>query len=152
MSPKVGAQSWNNQRLQGSKTGNCPHGSVQWSPTPAESTAKPPPDHYFELRLSFNTFCMLIWMLFGDECDCYKGLLEVAGTLNQQEVHIIHKSFTADVCRCITRAILTDGRSFFTTVLGESQFRWGEQFRWPMSLIHKITDNVRFAKAINRPM
>ena len=49
----------------------------------------PPPDNYFELRLSVNTFCALIWTLFGDECDYYKGLLEVAETLDQQEVHII---------------------------------------------------------------
>ena len=83
----------------------------------------PPPDNYFELRLSVNTFCALIWTLFGDKCDYCKGLLEVAETLDQQEVHIIRDSFTADICRCITWAILTDGRSFFNTVLIEAQFR-----------------------------
>ena len=112
----------------------------------------PPPDNYFELRLSVNTFCALIWTLFGDECDYYKGLLEVAETLDLQEVHIIRDAFTPNVCRHITWAILTDGRSFFNTVLVEAQFRSGERFRWPTSLIHKITDDVRFAKAIERPM
>jgi hypothetical protein len=29
----------------------------------------PPPDNYFELRLGVNTFCALVWALFGDECD-----------------------------------------------------------------------------------
>ena len=48
-----------------------------------------PPDNYFELRLSMNTFCAPVWTLFGEECDYYKGLLEVAETLDQQEVHII---------------------------------------------------------------
>jgi hypothetical protein len=66
---------------------------------------------------------VLIWTLCGDKCDYYKGLLKVAETLNQQEVHIIHDSFTADVCRRITWAILMDGRSFLNTVLIESQFR-----------------------------
>ena len=89
----------------------------------------PPPDNYFELCLSVNTFCTLIWTLFGNKCDCYKGSLEVTETLDQQEVHIIWDSFTPNVCRHITWAILTDGRSFFNTVLVESQFRNGERFR-----------------------
>jgi hypothetical protein len=29
----------------------------------------PPPDNYFQLRLSVNTFCALSWMLFGGKCD-----------------------------------------------------------------------------------
>jgi hypothetical protein len=44
----------------------------------------PPPDTYFELRLSVNTFCGLVWTLFGDECDYYKGLLEISDTLDLQ--------------------------------------------------------------------
>jgi hypothetical protein len=112
----------------------------------------PPPDNYFELRLSVNTFCTLIWTLFGDECNYCKGMLDVAETLDLQEVHIICESFTANVCRRITWAILTDGRSFFNTVLVESQFHRAEYFKWPTSLINMITDDVQFAKAINRPM
>jgi hypothetical protein len=111
----------------------------------------PPPDTYFELRLSVNTFCALVWTLFGEECDYYKGLWEVAETLDLQEVHIIRDSFTTDVCRRITWAILSDGRSFFNTVLVEAQFRNGETFRWPTSLIYKITDDVRYANTITRP-
>ncbi len=112
----------------------------------------PPPDNYFELYLNVNTFCALIWMLFGEECDYYKGLLEVAKTLDQQEVHIIRDSFTANVCRHITWAILMDRHSLFNTVLVELQFQSGERFRWPTSLIHKITDDVCFANVINHPM
>ncbi len=76
----------------------------------------------------------------------------MADTLDQQEVHIIRESVTADICRRITWAILTDGRWSFNTVLIESQFRNNERFNWPTSLIHKITDDVRFAKAIDRPI
>jgi hypothetical protein len=111
----------------------------------------PPPDTYFELRLSVNTFCALVWTLFGDKCDYYKGLFEVCKTLDLQEVHIIRDSFTADVCRRIRWAILSNGRSFFNTVLVDAQFLRGEQFWWPTSLIYKILDDVCFAKTINRP-
>ncbi len=111
----------------------------------------PPPDTYFELRLSVNTFCALVWTLFGDECDYYKGLFEICETLDLQEVHIIRESFTADVCRRITWAILSNGRSFFNTILVEAQFRRGKRFKWLTSLIHKITGGVQFAKTIERP-
>ena len=111
----------------------------------------PPPDTYHELRYSINTFCALLWTLFGEECDYYKGMLEIAETLDLQEVRVIHDSFTADICRRITWAILTDGRSFFNTVIVEAQFRRTERFKWPTSLIHKIIDDVRFAQPIFRP-
>jgi hypothetical protein len=111
----------------------------------------PPPDNYIELRLSVNTFCVLVWTLFGEECNSYKGLLKVCDTLYQQEVHIIRDSFTADVCRQITWAILSNGRSFFNMVMVKAQFCRGEHFKWLTSLIHKITDDVRFAKPIDRP-
>ena len=81
-----------------------------------------PPDNYHDLCLSVNTFCTLIWTLFGEECYYYQGMLEIAETLDLQEVHVIRESFTPDVCRCITWAVLMDGRSFFNTVLVESQF------------------------------
>ncbi len=29
----------------------------------------PPPDNYYDLRLIVNTFCVLVWTLFGEECD-----------------------------------------------------------------------------------
>jgi uncharacterized membrane protein YgcG len=79
-------------------------------------------------------------------------MLEIAETLDLQEVPIIRDSFTPDVCHRITWAILTDGRSFFNTVLVEAQFSRGERFKWPTSLIHKIIDEVRFAQPIIHPM
>ena len=53
----------------------------------AQSSA--PPDNYHDLCLNINTFCTLIWMLFGEECGYYKGMLEIADMLDLQEVHII---------------------------------------------------------------
>ncbi len=92
-----------------------------------------------------------MWTLFGDKCDYYKGLFEVCKTLDLQEVHIIRDLFTADVFHHITWAILSDGRSFFNTVLVDAQFHQGEQFWWPASLIYKIWDDVQFAKTIDCP-
>ncbi len=46
---------------------------------------------------------------------------------------------------------MSNRRSFFNTVLVELQFWHGERFKWPTSLIHKITDDVRFAKPIECP-
>ena len=77
--------------------------------------------------------------------------MEVADTLDLQEVHIIQDPFMVDVCRRITWAILSDGRSLFNTVFVEAQFRQGENFRWPTALIYKITDDVRYANTIVRP-
>ena len=111
-----------------------------------------PPDNYHDLHLSVNTFFALIWTLFGKECDYYKGMLEIADTLDLQEVHIIRESFTPDVCRRTSWAIPMDGRSFFNTVLVEFQFRQWQRFKWPTSLIHKIVDDVRYAETIHRPM
>jgi hypothetical protein len=113
---------------------------------------RPPPDTYHELPHSYNTFCALLWTLFGNECNYYKGMLEIAETLDLQEVHIIHDSFTADICRQITWAILTDGRSFFNTVLIESQFRRNKRFKWPTSPIYKIINEIKFAQPIVCPM
>jgi hypothetical protein len=45
----------------------------------------------------------------------------------------------------------SNGRSFFNTALVQSQSWRGERFKWPTSLIHKITDDVCFAKPIKRP-
>jgi hypothetical protein len=95
-----------------------------WQKTPPS----PPPDTYFKLRLSVNTFCALVWTMFGDKCDYYKGIFKVCKTLDLQEMHIIRDSFTADVCRRITWAILSDSRSFFNNVLMVAQFHRGEQF------------------------
>ncbi len=66
-------------------------------------------------------------------------------------MHIIRESFTPDVYQRITWAILSDGRSFFNTVLVEEQFRGKEKFELPTLLINKITDNVHFAQPINLP-
>jgi hypothetical protein len=90
-------------------------------------------------------------MLFGDKCDYYKGLFEICESLDLQEVHIIRELFTGDVCCRIKWVILSDGGSFFNNILVEAQFRWGKRFKWPTSLDHKITDNVRYAETNEQP-
>ncbi len=121
---------------------------VRWR---QKTPPSPPPDTYLELWLSVNTFCALVLTLFGEECDYYKGLLKICETLDLQEAHIIRDLFTADVCRRITWAILSNRCSFFNTILVEAQICLGKRFKWPTSLIHKILDDVRFAKTIDWP-
>ncbi len=55
------------------------------------------------------------------------------------------------MCAGISRGQLSDGRSFFNTVLVEAQFCNGETSRWPTSLIYKITDDVCYANTIVCP-
>ena len=42
-----------------------------------------PLDTYYELRYRVNTFCalLLLWTLFGDECNHYKEILKIFGDL-----------------------------------------------------------------------
>ena len=91
---------------------------------------------------------MLLWTLFGDDCDYYRGLMDVREVMDQQKVHIIRESFTTDICRKITWAILTNGRSFFNRVLVNDNFTQTEPFMWPTSLIRQIADDVQYAKEI----
>jgi hypothetical protein len=67
------------------------------------------------------------------------------------------RSISSGICLPPMCVVASRGQSSptddcFNTVLVEAQFRGGERFRWPTSLIHKISDDVRFAKAIDRPM
>lgn len=118
----------------------------------ATATATPP-ENYFDLRLCLNTFCALIWVFFGEDCDYYKGLMEVRDTLLLQEVAYIRNSFTVDVCRRITWVIIDDGRSFFNVVMVKGHFDGGSirKVRWPTSGLTKIVDAVRYAQPIARP-
>ena len=107
--------------------------------------------------MSYNTvstcfFCCCCGLYSGTSAIIIRKCSRFLETLDLQEVHIIRDSFTPDVCRRITWAILTDGRSFFNTVLVEAQFRRNKHFKWPTSLIHKIIDKVRFSLPIVRPM
>jgi hypothetical protein len=46
-----------------------------------------PADNFWELKINIATFSMsLVWVLFGSECNYYKGLCNVYATLGLKEV------------------------------------------------------------------
>jgi hypothetical protein len=57
----------------------------------------------------------LVWVLFGSECDYYKGLRNVYGTLEMKEVIALKANFSAEHCHRITWAMIDD-RSYFDGV------------------------------------
>ena len=77
--------------------------------------------------------------------------MAVREVMDQQEVHIIHESFTIDIRCKITWAILTKGWSFFNRVLVNNHFTQVESFLWTTSLIRQTADNVRYTKEIVHP-
>lgn len=112
-----------------------------------------PPENYGDLKLCVNTYCALIWALFGNECDHYKGLMEVRDTLLLKTVQYNRESFDVDVCRRITWAILNDGRAFFDTVMLSGHFKGTVKgrVRWPTSGLQRIAYDVENAIPIQRP-
>ena len=92
----------------------------------------------------------LVWVLFGSECDYYKGLRNVYATFELKEVMAQKQSFTAEHCRRITWAILDDGRAHFDDVKTMLDF-WGpDEPVWPQSYIIDILRNVRYAIPVER--
>jgi hypothetical protein len=82
----------------------------------SKGSTRAPADNFWELKMNVATFMSLVWVLFGSECDYYKGLQNVYATLELREVMAQKQSFTAEHCRRITWAILDDGRAHFDDV------------------------------------
>ena len=75
-----------------------------------------PANNCWELKINIATIMSLVWVLFGSECDYYKGLRNMYATLQLKEVMAQKNSFTLEHCRRITWAILDDGRAHFNDV------------------------------------
>ena len=56
-----------------------------------------PADNFLELKNNIATFMGLVWVLFGSNCDYYKGLRHIYATMDLREVIKAH--FTAEYCR-----------------------------------------------------
>jgi hypothetical protein len=87
----------------------------------------------------------LVWVLFGSECDYYKGLCNVYATLELKEVMTQKSSFTAEHCHRITWAILDDGRVHFDDVKTTLDFRGPEGPVFLQSYLINILNNIRYA-------
>ncbi len=68
-----------------------------------------PTDNFWELKINIATFMSLVWVLFGSECNYYKGLFNIYGVLNLKEMMAQKQAFTAEHCRRIVLAIIYDG-------------------------------------------
>ncbi len=67
-----------------------------------------PADNFLELKNNIATFMGLVWILFGSNCDYYKGLRNVYATMDLRDFMAIKLHFTAKHCRRITWAIIDE--------------------------------------------
>ena len=67
--------------------------------------------------MNVNTFCALLYTLFGEQCGYYGALLCIRNCLDNVGVFNIREAYTADICYQISWAIINDRRSFFSQVM-----------------------------------
>ena len=82
----------------------------------SKGVTRAPVNNFGELKINIATFMSLVGVLFGSECNYYKGLCNVYATLKLKEVMAQKNSFTLEHYRRITWAILDDGRAHFNDV------------------------------------
>jgi hypothetical protein len=109
-----------------------------------------PADNFLELKNNIATFMGLVWVLFGSNCDYYKGLRNVYATMDLRDVMAIKSHFTAEHCRRITWAIIDDGRSYFDNVKTTLDFNSGATIAFPQSFLVDIIRNVRYGILVER--
>jgi hypothetical protein len=114
-----------------------------------KGTTRAPADNFWELKMNVLTFMALVWVLFGSQCDYYKSLRQIYKTLKLKEVCTLKASFTAENCRCITWAILDDGRAFFDDVKTTINFT-GQDITFPQSHLIDILNNIRYAVPVEQ--
>ena len=109
-----------------------------------------PAQNYMELKLNLSTFCALLWALFGEHCDYYRELLKLLNILDTEECFTIREAYTKEVCARITWAIINDGRSYFGRTCVATDFAQGEDYRFSVSCIDAITNEVRHGLSVIR--
>jgi hypothetical protein len=109
-----------------------------------------PADSFLELKQNIATFMSLVWVLFGSECNYYKGLRNVYATMDLREVMGIKSLFTPEHCCRITWAILDDGCSYFDNVKTTLDFANGSNITFPQSYLVDILRNVRYGTLVER--
>jgi hypothetical protein len=103
-----------------------------------------------ELKKNIATFMGRVWVLFGSNCDYYKGLLNVYATMDLRDVMAIKPHFTAEHCPRITWAVIDDGRSHFDNVKTTLDFSTGASIAFPQSFLVDIIRNVRYGILVER--
>jgi hypothetical protein len=111
----------------------------------SKGVTRAPKDNFWELKSNIATFMDLVWVLFGSECDYYKGSRNVYATLELKEVMAQKSSFTAEHFRRITWAIIDDGRAHFDDVKTTLDFKGPDEPVFPQSFLIDILRNVHYA-------
>ncbi len=67
----------------------------------SKGTTHAPADNFWELKVNISTFMSLVWVLFGTECNYYRGLRKVYATLKLKEVNALKAKFSPENCQSI---------------------------------------------------
>ena len=102
-----------------------------------------PPNTHADLRIALNTFCALIWTLFSNECNYYKGLLNVRNILLSETVLSMRSKYTPHTICSYFWAIINDGCKYLETKLLKQHFMTGTPL-FPSLLLYVILHNICF--------
>ncbi len=116
----------------------------------SKGATRAPAENFWELKVYIGTFMLLVWVMFGSECNYYKGLRQVYNTFEMKEVGLLKASFTPEHCRWVTRVILDDGRSYFDNVKTTLDFQGPGQIDFPQSYIIDISRNLRYTTPVEQ--
>jgi hypothetical protein len=116
----------------------------------SKGATRAPAENFWELKFNIAIFMLLVWVLFGSECDYYKGLQQVYNTFEMKEIGLLKASFTPKHCHWVTWAILDDGRSYFDNVKTTPAFQGPDQIVFPQLYIIDISRNIRYATPVEQ--
>jgi hypothetical protein len=116
----------------------------------SKGVTRAPADNFWGLKVNIATCMSLVWVLFGSECDYYRGLRNVYAILELKEVMALKSSFTTEHCRRITWAILDNRWAYFDHVKTTLNFRGPDPPMFPQSYLINILQNVCHATLVDR--
>jgi hypothetical protein len=116
----------------------------------SKGVTRAPVDNFWELKINVTTFMSLMWVLFGSECDYYKGLCNIYGVHDLKEVMVQKQAFTAKHCCRITWAIIDNGRAYFDDVKTTLDFHGPNELVFLQSYLIDILKNVRYATPVEQ--
>jgi hypothetical protein len=116
----------------------------------SKGVTRAPAKNFWELKVNNATFMLLVKVLFGSDCDYYKGLWQVYNTFEMKEVGLLKASFTPKHCRRFTWAFLDDSGSYFDNVKTTLNFQGPNQIVFPQLYIIDILRNICYATLVEQ--
>jgi hypothetical protein len=90
----------------------------------------------------------LVWVLFGLECNYYKGICNIYRVLDLKEVMTQKQVFLVEHCHGIKWAIINDGRAYFDDVKTTLDFGGQDKPVFPQSYLNDMLKNVCYATPV----